>query len=153
MATLQLSVAARNNLLEAIEVSYNGQTLAAGTGAGGSISGTAAQPKLQIFTGSLPANCAAASTGTKLIEMTLPADWSSAASSGSKALSGTWQSTGLAAGTAGYYRIVDNAGTTCHEQGDVTATGGGGALTLDNTSIASAQTVTITSHTLTAPNA
>lgn len=151
--TVQLSTAARNAMLEALEIAYNGQTLAGGSGAGGSVTGTAAQPKLQLYTGSMPANCAAAATGTKLVEMTLPADWMSAAGSGTKALAGTWQSTGLAAGSAGYYRIVDNAGTTCHEQGTVTATGGGGDMTLDNVSIASGQTVTITSKSITAPNA
>lgn len=61
--------------------------------------------------------------------------------------------TGLAGGTAGYFRIVDSAGTTCHLQGTVTATGGGGDMTIDNTSIASGQTVNVTSFTLTDGNA
>ena len=56
-------------------------------------------------------------------------------------------------GTAGHFRLLDSGGTTCHAQGTVTATGGGGDLTLDNTSIASGQSVTITSFTLTAGNA
>jgi hypothetical protein len=78
----------------------------------------------------------------------------SAASAGSKALLGTWQDTSAdATGTAGYFRILDSTGTTCHAQGTITATGGGGDLTLDNTSIASGQTVTVTSFTLTAGNA
>lgn len=158
MATLQLSVTARNHMLEALELTYNGQTLTAGTGSGGSVSGTAAAPKLRIYSGTMPGACATAASGTLLItDMPLPSDWMSAAASGAKALSGTWTTTGAAAaagGTnAGYYRIVDNAGTVCHEQGDITITGGGGALTLDNISIATGQTVTITSKTLTAPNA
>lgn len=133
--TIQFSVAVRNAMLDAIETT----------------SGTSA--KLRILTGAVPANCAAAQTGTLLVEMALPADWMAAASGGTKALAGSWTGTGAAAGTAAHYRIVDTAGTTCHEQGTVTATGGGGDLTLDNTSIASAQAVTITSKTLTAPNA
>jgi hypothetical protein len=132
---VQLSVAVRNARLDVIE-----------TTAG-------ASAKLQIRTGAQPANCAAAASGTLLVEMTLPADWMAAASGGSKALAGTWQGTAAATGTAAHYRIVDNAGTTCHEQGSVTATGGGGDITLDNTSIASGQTVTITSKTLTDGNA
>jgi len=135
MATLQLGVLARNAMLDAIE-----------TAAG-------ASAKLRIYTGAMPANPAAAATGTLLVDMTLPADWMAAASGGTKVLAGTWSASASAAGTAGYYRIVDSAGTTCHEQGDITATGGGGAMTLDNTSIASAQTVSVTSKTLTAPNA
>jgi hypothetical protein len=133
--TVQLSVAARNARLDAVE-----------TTAG-------ASAKLQIFTGAQPANCAAASTGTKLLEIALPSDWMANAASGSKAMSGSWSGTGLAAGTAGYYRIVDNAGTTCHLQGSVTATGGGGDLTVDNTSIAVGQTVNVTSYSWTDGNA
>lgn len=132
---LQFSVAVRNAMLDAIETA------------------TGASAKLRIYTGAAPANCAAAATGTLLVDISLPADWMAAASAGAKALAGSWQTTASAAGTAGYYRIVDNAGTTCHEQGTVTASGGGGDLTLDNASIASGQTVTITSKSLTAPNA
>lgn len=132
---IQYSVAVRNAQLDAFETTVG------------------ASARLRILTGSQPANCAAAQTGTLLAELTLPADWMSAASGGSKALLGTWQGTGAAGGSAGYYRITDSTGATCHEQGTVTATGGGGDLTLDNTSIASGQTVTITSFTRTAGNA
>lgn len=106
-------------------------------------------PKLQIRTGAQPANCAAADSGTLLAELTLPSDWLAAASGGAKVLAGSWTGTGAAAGTAAHFRVKDSAGTTCHMQGSVTATGGGGDMTLDNVSIASAQTVTITSFTLT----
>lgn len=133
---LQYSVTVRNAQLDAVETTV----------------GTA--PLLRIYSGSAPANCAAAASGTLLAEMTLPSDWMAAASSGSKALSGTWQdSSANATGTAGHFRLYDSGGTTCHAQGTVTATGGGGDMTLDNTSIASAQSVTITSFTITAGNA
>lgn len=102
--------------------------------------------KVQLYTGAPPANCAAAATGTKLIEWTLASDWAPAASGGTKTLSATpIVGTGLAPGSAGYYRIVDNAGTTCHEQGTVTATGGGGDATIDNVVIAVSQVVNIDS--------
>ncbi|WP_454626943.1 hypothetical protein [Bradyrhizobium cenepequi] len=103
----------------------------------------------------MPANCAAAATGTKIWEHTLASDWASAASSGTKNFSGTPISdVGLSpGGTAGYFRLVDNAGTTCHMQGTCTATGGGGDMTLDNTSIATGQTVNVTSFALTDGNA
>jgi hypothetical protein len=133
---IQLSVAVRNARLDAIEV-------AAGTSA-----------ILEIRSGSQPADCATADSGTLLASMTLPSDWMAAASSGSKAKSGTWQDL-LAnnAGTAGHYRIKDSGGTTCHIQGSVTATGGGGDMTLDNVSIAANQQVTVTSYSLTDANA
>lgn len=133
---LQYSVAVRNAQLDAVEAT----------------AGTAAL--LRIYSGSPPANCAAAASGTLLAEMTLPSDWMAAASSGSKALSGTWQDASAnATGTAGHFRLYDSGGTTCHAQGTVTATGGGGDMTLDNVSIASGQSVTITSFTITAGNA
>jgi hypothetical protein len=130
----QFSAAARNAALDAIETTI----------------GTA--PTLEIRTGSAPANCAAADSGTVLATMTLPSDWLAAASGGSKALAGTWQDTAAdAAGTAGHFRI--KAGATCHIQGTVTATGGGGDMTLDNAVLAVGQQVTITAFTLSAGGA
>ena len=133
--TVQFSVAVRNGWLDNTETTIG------------------ASPKLQIRTGAQPANCAAAAAGTLLAEITCPADWMAAASAGTKVLAGSWTVAAVAAGTAAHYRIVDNAGTTCHEQGSVTLTGGGGDMTLDNTSIAAAQVVTITAKTLTAGGA
>lgn len=109
-------------------------------------------PTLEIRSGAKPADCATADSGTVLATMTLPADWLAAASGGTKALAGTWQDASAdATGTAGHFRI--KAGATCHIQGSVTATGGGGDMTLDNTSITAAQQVTITGFTLTAGGA
>jgi hypothetical protein len=134
--TVQLSTAVRNGRLDAIET----------------VIGTSAV--LKIRSGAQPADCATADSGTVLATINLPSDWAAAASGGSKAKSGTWQDlTADAAGTAGHYRLYASDGTTCHEQGSITATGGGGDLTLDNTSIAAGQTVTITTWTKTDGNA
>jgi hypothetical protein len=77
-----------------------------------------------------------------------------AASSGSKAMSGTWSdSSADNAGTAAHFRIYDSAGTTCHMQGTVTATGGGGDMEVDNTSFAAGQQFSVTSFSLTDANA
>ncbi len=133
---LQLSVSVRNARLDAIETTI----------------GTA--PLLRIRSGAAPANCAASRTGTVLATLTLPSDWMAAASGGTKALSGTWQDTSAdATGTAGHFEIMDSGGTVCHMQGTVTATGGGGDLTVDNTSFASGQSFSVTSFTLTDGNA
>lgn len=135
---LQLSVAVRNGKLDAIETAI----------------GASAVLKIYDLAAGAPADCAAAITGTVLATFTLPADWMAAAASGSKAKSGTWQDTSAdAAGVADFFRIFASDGTTCHMQGTVTATGGGGDMTLDNTNIAAGQQVTITSFTLTAGNA
>lgn len=110
-------------------------------------------PTLEIRTGSKPATCATADSGTVLATMTLPSDWMAAASGRQKVLSGTWQDlTADATGTAGHYRIK-GSGSTVDAQGSITATGGGGDMTLDNVSIAAGQQVVITGYTITGPAA
>lgn len=134
MAT-QLSVAVRNAMLDAIETAI----------------GTSAV--LKIRTGAPPASVATADSGTVLATLTLPSDWLAAASNGAKAKSGTWEDNSAdAAGTAAHYRIYASDGTTAHIQGTVTATGGGGDMTLDNTVFAAGQSFTITAYTLSMPN-
>ncbi|GIV51045.1 MAG: hypothetical protein KatS3mg038_1566 [Candidatus Kapaibacterium sp.] len=133
---LQYSVNVRNAQLDAVETTIG------------------PSPLLRIFTGSPPADCAAASTGTLLVEFALPSDWMANSTSGTKGATGTpWQAAAVATGTAGYFRIFNNAGTQCHLQGLVAITGGTGELILDNTSIATGQNVSIQSFTLTAANA
>lgn len=133
---LQYSVTVRNAQLDAFETAI----------------GTSAV--LKIRTGAAPATCATADSGTVLATLTLPSDWMAAASSGSKAKSGTWEDTSADnTGTAAHFRLYASDGTTCHAQGTVTATGGGGDMTVDNTSFAAAQSFTITGFTLTAGNA
>jgi hypothetical protein len=133
---IQLSVAVRNARLDAIETTV----------------GTSAV--LKIRTGAPPSDCAAADSGTVLATINLPSDWMNSAVSGQKTKLGTWQDASAdATGTAQHFRLYASDGTTCHMQGTVTATGGGGDLTLDNTSIATGQSVTITSFTLTDGNA
>lgn len=113
-----------------------------------------ASAKLKLFTGAPPANCAAANSGTELASMDLPSDWLAAASSGSKAKSGTWQEdAAIASGDAAHFRIYASDGTTCHMQGTVTATGDGGDMTLDNDTLTAGQEINITGFTLTAPGA
>lgn len=134
--SIQLSTAVRNARLDAIE----------------SIAGTAGI--LKIATGAQPANCAAAASGTILATITLPSDWMAAASGGTKAISGTWEDTSADnAGTAAHFRLYASDGTTCHMQGTVTATGGGGDMTVDNTVFAAAQDFKVTAFTLTDANA
>lgn len=134
--TIQLSVPVRNARLDAIETAIG------------------ATPIVEFRTGSPPADCATASSGTLLAQSALPSDWLAAAAAGAKAKAGTWTITGIAAGTIGYFRIFDaQSPSTCHLQGTVTATGGGGDMTVDNTSIAAAQVATVTTFTLTDGNA
>jgi hypothetical protein len=130
---LQLSVAVQNARLNAIETT---------------ISTTA---KLLIYSGSAPANCAAAATGTLLATLTLPSDYFSAASGGDMAKNGTW--TGTASGGTStaptHFRLADNAGTTIGLQGSAGV--GSGDLSFDGT-ITSGQTITISTFTLSDAN-
>ena len=132
---IQLSTAVRNARLDAIET-------AIGTDA-----------VIKLFTGAMPADCATANSGTEVASITCPTDYMAAASSGSKSKSGTWSATASDTGTAGYFRQYESTATTCHLQGTVTATSGGGDMEVDNTSFASGQTFTITTFTLTDGNA
>lgn len=130
---LQYSVAVNNARLDQIEATAG------------------ATAKLYIFSGSAPANCAAADSGTLLATLTLPSDWMGAAAAGVKALAGSWTGTASAgaAVTPTHFRIKDNAGTTVHIQG--TAGIGSGDLQVDGT-ITSGQTITVTSFSITAAN-
>lgn len=131
---LQYSVAVRNARLDAVETTI----------------GTSAI--MRIRTGAVPATCATADAGTVVATLTLPSDWMAAASSGTKAMSGTWQDASAdATGTAAHFRIYDSAGTTCHMQGTVGTSGTD--LIVDSTSFTSGQSFSITAFTLTAANA
>lgn len=109
---------------------------------------------MKIRTGAPPASCAAADTGTVLATLALPADWMNDAASGQKTLKGLWEDSAADAdGTAGHFRIYANDGSTCGMQGTITVTGGGGDIELDDVSIVTGQSVTITSETITEGNA
>src|SRR3954462_9755612 len=111
--TIQLSAAVRNAMLDAIEAAI----------------GTSAVVKLR--TGAQPANAAAADSGTVVATFSLASDWMAAASSGSKDFSAPPLDDPSAdnAGTIAHYRVYASDGTTCHMQGTVTGTGGGGDMT------------------------
>jgi len=115
-------------------------------------------PVLKIRSGAAPANCAAADTGdvlaTVVVSAGSPSDWLSAAASGAIAKTGTWEDTSADGdGTAAHFRFYLSNGTTCFMQGEVTATGDGGDMTVDNVVFATGQSFTITGFTLTEGNA
>jgi|SRR3990167_646397 len=135
---IQMNVATRNARLDQVE-SLNGTSCA-----------------LEIRTGAQPADCASASSGSILVTINLPTDWMAVAGSGTKAKAGTWQDASAdGTGTAAHFRVYNSQatkdGSTCFMQGSVGQ--GSGDLSLDNTSIVTAQTVTINTFTLTDANA
>ena len=132
---VQLSTAVRNAELDSIETTVGVSAL------------------LKLRTGAQPANCAAADSGTVVSTITLPVDWMNAAAAGAKTKLGVWEDTlADAAGTVAHWRLYESTGVTCHGQGTVTISGGGGDLTLDNNVVAINQDVIVTSWTFTAGN-
>jgi len=103
-------------------------------------------PTLKIFSGAEPGNCAAGDPSGLLCTISLPNPPFTAAS-GALTLAGSWTTSTSTAGTAASFRIYDTAGPTCCMQGNVTTD-----LVLNNTSIGTNQTVTVTAFGDTAGN-
>jgi mono/diheme cytochrome c family protein len=139
---LQLSTIVRNSLLDAIEVAVG------------------PNPILKIWAGtgspqSMPTDCAAANVGTLLAQIDLASNWAAAASGGTKLFSNLPLSDAAAnaSGIANYYRIYASDGTTCHLQGTVTATGGGGDIVFNTTSVTIGEVVNFSTLSMTGPGA
>lgn len=132
---LQASTTLRNAIANAVEATLG------------------ASAKLQIRSGVKPANCAAVDTGTLLVEIDVPADFLAAASGGAVAKLGTWADNAVAADNQGHFRFKDSAGTTCHLQGSITVTGGGGDMTTDALAVVVGQLVSVSGFTITTGNA
>lgn len=125
---LKYSTTLRNNQVSQIQTTV---------GAGGS---------LKIFSGAVPATPASSDPSGLLCTISLPSTFLTS-SGGATTLAGSWSAAASAGGTAASFRMYDSGGT-CHLQGDTTTD-----LVLNNTSIASGQTVTVTSFAITAGNA
>lgn len=108
---------------------------------------------MQMRSGAKPANCAAASTGTLIAQLPLPSDWLAAAASGSKAKLGTWEDLSANnAGTLGYFRIFESTIATCHIQGTITVTGGGGDMTVNDVVVLLNQPIEVITFTISSGN-
>lgn len=136
--TIALSTLCRNARLNTIET-YAG--------------GTAVLNVYQITTGSaVPAADTGAVPGTLLAQITNPADYFTAASGGSMVKAGTWSDTSAdSAGTADFFRLCKNDGTTCVLQGSMGTAAAD--MIVDNAVFAAGQTFTVTTFTLTDGNA
>ena len=131
---LSFSVAARNAQLD---------TLTTSVGTSG---------YLRIYSGTRPANVAAAITGTLLAELVCNASAFAAAASGGVLTANAIanDSSANATGTATHYRLWKSDGTTGVIDGNVSTSGSD--LNLDNTSIVAGQVVSVTSYTITDNN-
>lgn len=111
---------------------------------------------IEIRTGAQPATVGTAATGTLLGTLTLanPAFGNATTASPAVATANaiTSDTSADASGTAGWFRAYTSAGVGVID-GNITATGGGGDLTLDTTSIVAGGTIAMTSWTVSHPTA
>lgn len=112
-----------------------------------------ASGRLRIYNGTRPANVGTAITSqTMLAELTCNATaFAAAASGGVLTANAISNGTAAATGTASWFRLFQSNGTTAIMDGDVSTSGSD--LNLNNTSIATGQTVSVTSFTITDGNA
>lgn len=112
-----------------------------GTGAG----------TIKIYTGAQPATANDAASGSLLCTFALADPAFGAAANGVATLLGVpLTTTGAAAGTAGWFRAADSADGSVFD-GSVTASGGGGQVQLNTTTISVGVDVEITGGTYTQP--
>lgn len=109
---------------------------------------------VEVRTGAQPASANDAATGTLLVTFTLadPAFGAAATGVATADTDPDIDATGVAAGTAGWFRGKDSTGATVID-GSVTASGGGGDMILSTTTISVGLTVTLTDWTVTMPAA
>lgn len=111
---------------------------------------------IEIRSGSQPATVGTAATGTLLGTLVLSKPAFGTATTASPAVATaaaiTSDTTADATGTAGWFRAYASDGTAVID-GSVTATGGGGDLALDSTSIVAGGTIQMTAWTVSHPTA
>lgn len=134
---LRLPAASRNAACDAVVDRFDG-----GSGAG----------TIDIRTGGQPASADDAATGTLLATFTLndAAFGNSATGTATLDVDPALTTTGLSAGTAGWFRGKDSDGNTVMD-GDVTATGDGGDLTMNTTTVSIGLDLEVTGGTVTMP--
>lgn len=124
--------------LSATLANARGDTISTTIGASG---------KVRIYSGTQPANVAAAITGTILAELPLSATAAGATSAGVTTLNAiTTDSSADNTGTASHFRVLQSNGTTGHVDGSVGTSGQD--MNLNTTSIVSGGPVAISSWTL-----
>jgi cytoskeletal protein RodZ len=143
--TIRLPVASRNAAADAIAARTD-----AGAGSG----------LVRVYTGSQPASADLAATGTLLAAFTTNDPAFAAAGSGTATLDVTpaLSTVGVAAGDAGWFRVVDSTGATVIDStgatvidGSVSASGGGGDLIMSTITVSVGLTLQLTAGTMTMP--
>lgn len=110
---------------------------------------TNAGGRLQIRSGAAPAAITDAAAGTLLAEFALPNPAFGASSNGVATANAVATVQGLAAGTAGHYRVLDRDGAAVWDSNSVGTSGT--ALVLNTTTISVGVDVSLASWTVTQP--
>lgn len=132
MAVLRLGTPVRDAMANAWAATANGGTV-------------------QIRSGTMPATPQTAASGTLLATLTLSGTAFGASSTGTATAAAITGDTSVdATGTATWFRVLSSSAVALWD-GDVTATGGGGALTLDSTSLVQGGTANVTAWAITQP--
>lgn len=105
---------------------------------------------IEIRSGTRPASANDTATGSLLAAVTLKTPAFGAASNGVATINDPDPVTASASGTATWFRALTSEGGTVFD-GSVTATGGGGDLTLVTTSLTNGLSVDVTGGTVTMP--
>lgn len=126
---VQMSAALRNSRQDAITTALGASAL------------------LRLYSGTKPANVAAAITGTLLAELVCNATFAPGAASGVLTLNAIANDTNAdATGTVTHYRLL-TSGATAHMQGDVATSGSD--ININTTSIVAGGVVSCSSFTIT----
>lgn len=135
--TIRLPIAARNAAANAVA-----DLVDAGAGAG----------LVRVYTGTQPASADLAAVGTLLAAFTCndPAFGNAAGGTATLVVSPVPSTTGIAAGDASWFRLLDSTGTTVLD-GSVTATGGGGDMIMTTVTVSVGLTLQLTAGTITMP--
>lgn len=130
---LSLSTAIRNGMLDQIT------------------SNVGANARLRIYSGTRPANPAAAITGTLLADLACNATFAPAASGGVLTLNAITSATASATGTASHFRIWNSGATVAMIDGDVAVSASD--LNFSTVAFSSGATISISSLTISIGNA
>jgi hypothetical protein len=134
---MNLNIAVRNSILDCL---FNAGTALAIFDGGTAEFRTGASPGADV-----------AATGTIVASVALGADSMTAAASGSVSKNATWQDLSADnAGTIGHARFKSSDGLKVIDF-TVTNTGGGGEITVDNTTLTAGQQFTVTAFSVTMP--
>src|SRR5882672_3953107 len=99
--------------------------------------------QIKLYTGTQPASVAAAATGTLLGTLVVAGTFGTAATGVLTFNTVTSDTSADNPGTAGWFRVMKSDGTTGVLDGAITATGGGGDMTLNTTTVTAGGTIAI----------